>query len=65
MKLVLFYFTLGAHGLSIDKEDRVMYWTEEKRRAIWRSNLDGTNRTKIISTKLKEPGDIALDPVEK
>ena len=59
------FIHIGPHGITIDKEDRVMYWAEEGRRSIWRANLDGTNRTRIIYTDLKEPGDMQLDPVEK
>ncbi|XP_022224795.1 low-density lipoprotein receptor-related protein 4 isoform X1 [Drosophila obscura] len=43
------------NGLAIDYPNRKMYWADAKQHAIECSNLDGTDRTKILSTHLPHP----------
>lgn len=43
-----------ANGLTVDDEYKKLYWTSSKP-SIESSNLDGSNRRKIIHTNLSKP----------
>ena len=58
----------NPRALAIDPraKSRFIFWTDcGKRPRIERANLDGANRTVLISTKLYWPNDLTLDLVKK
>ncbi|XP_026293650.1 protein cueball [Frankliniella occidentalis] len=54
-------------GIAIDSCGRYLFWTNTNRRApsIERSNLDGSNRTVIVTEDLYVPVGIAVDQIER
>jgi len=51
-------------GLAIDIECDHIYWLDYTSHKLFRSDLDGSNRTEIL-TDLNNPRAIALDTVSK
>ena len=51
-------------GIAIDVESDHLYWADYMHGMIFRSDLDGSNRTEI-STAVMYPYAIALDTVSK
>jgi sugar lactone lactonase YvrE len=52
------------YGIAIDMESDHLYWSEYSSRKLYRSDLDGSNRTEIV-TGLIDPAEITLDTVNK
>lgn len=54
-------------GIAIDSCGRYLFWTNTNTKApsIERSNLDGSNRTVIVSRELHAPLGVAVDQVER
>ena len=50
--------------ISIDMENDHLYWLDKNIRKLFRSDLDGSNRTEILSD-LPTPIAIAMDTVNK
>jgi hypothetical protein len=53
-----------AAGIAIDMESDHLYWADNMIGILFRSDLDGSNRTEI-STAVMYPYAIALDTVNK
>ena len=51
-------------GISIDMENDHLYWLDFSIKKLFRSDLDGSNRTDILSD-LPTPIAIAMDTVNK
>ena len=51
-------------GISIDMENDYLYWLDKNNKKLFRSDLDGSNRTEILSD-LPSPITIAMDTVNK
>ena len=51
-------------GISIDMKNDHLYWLDHSIRKLFRSDLDGSNRTEILSD-LPTPTAIAMDTVKK
>ena len=51
-------------GIAIDMDSDHLYWSDYSNRNILRSDLDGSNRTEIL-TGLSNPLAITLDTVNK
>ena len=51
-------------GISIDMENDHLYWLDKNNKKLFRSDLDGSNRTDILSD-LPSPIAIAMDTVNK
>ena len=51
-------------GISIDMENDHLYWLDYSIRKLFRSDLDGSNRTDILSD-LPTPVGIVMDTVNK
>jgi len=51
-------------GISIDMKNDHLYWLDHSIRKLFRSDLDGSNRTEILSD-LPAPVAIAMDTVNK
>ena len=49
-------------GLAIAPDDAFMVWTDVAAGAIWRSLLDGSEQTAVISGGLADPSSIVLSP---
>ncbi|KAL0612520.1 Low-density lipoprotein receptor-related protein 6 [Plecturocebus cupreus] len=47
------------NGLTVDYEERKLYWADAKLNFIHKSNLDGTNRVSLLSPRLKYSSVIA------
>ena len=52
------------YGIAIDMESDHLYWLGYRSRTLYRSDLDGSNRTEIV-TGLIDPAAITLDTVNK
>ena len=50
--------------ISIDMENDHLYWLDKNNKKLFRSDLDGSNRTEILSD-LPSPIAIAMDTVNK
>jgi hypothetical protein len=51
-------------GISIDMTNDHLYWLDHSIRKLFRSDLDGSNRTEILSD-LPTPTAMAMDTVNK
>ena len=51
-------------GISIDTKNDHLYWLDNSIKKLFRSDLDGSNRTEILSD-LPTPVAIAMDTVNK
>ena len=51
-------------GIAIDMESDHLYWSDYNNMKLLRSDLDGSNRTEIL-TGLSNPWAITLDTVNK
>ncbi|XP_011297971.1 low-density lipoprotein receptor-related protein 6 [Fopius arisanus] len=51
------------HAIAIDFDpvDEMLYWTDEKARAIRRAYLDGSGQEDIVTTEVTNPDGIAID----
>ena len=47
-------------GLTIDHTQQVLYWTDNSRRRIERSNIDGSNRRTISDQRVYQPFGISI-----
>ena len=61
---VIMFGVSYAVGIAIDMESDHLYWADYMYGIIFRSDLDGSNRTEI-STAVMYPYAIALDTVNK
>lgn len=57
--LSLLYAVMMYHGNTVCRRSN-MYWTDDTYNRIYKSNLDGSSATVILSTDLMCPGILAL-----